>query len=56
MFHPLISKLPQVESRFSKRLTPQPNETELNKKKKRARPSESNVYHVEENSSNLSND
>lgn len=34
MFHPLISKLPQVESRFSKRLTPQPNETELNKKKK----------------------
>ena len=48
MFHPFISKLPQVESRFSKRLTPQPKETELFFFKKRARPSENNVYHVEE--------
>lgn len=47
MFHPFISKLPQVESRFSKRLTPQPKETELFFLKKRARPSENNAYHVE---------
>ena len=31
MFHPFISKLPQFESRFSKRLTPQPKEIELKK-------------------------